>query len=157
MDPRTQFYNQVDIFLENFRDYHAWSIRKDKKNDIIILIPPEWFLHSQYNGVNFQFTLNTNGELVFSIGVEKPISLEIRESFKVKLRQIISDKGLFETIFAGFSINVNRRGKFIKKAMPLLSDSGNIMLGYIERSIVLIPDVEGLIDEFKRNGKLNLN
>ena len=64
---------------------------------------------------------------------------------------------MFETIFAGFSINVNRRGKFIKKAMPLLSDSGNIMLGYIERSIVLIPDVEGLIDEFKRNGKLNLN
>jgi len=154
MDPRTRFYNQVDIFLEKFKNYHDWSIGKDKKNDIIIIIPPEWIVHSQYNGVSFQFALNTRGELVFSIGVEKPISLESRASFKVKLRQIMLDKGLFETVFSGFLINIKRRGKFVKKATPLLSDVSNIMLSYIERSIVLVPDVKELIDEFERDGKL---
>jgi len=154
MDPRTQFYNQVDIFLENFKGNHDWAIKQDKKNDIIMLIPPEWILHSQYNGVCFQFTINTRGELVFSIGVENPIPLESRASFKEKLYQIMSDKGLFETIFSGFSIDIKRRGKFIKKAFPLLSDSNVMMFSHIENSKVLIKDVKGLIDEFERDGKL---
>jgi len=89
MDPRTQFYEQVDVFLEKFKNYHDWSIKKDKKNNIIIIISSELVMPSQakykLNGVSLQFALNVRGELAFSISVENPIGLESREAFKKKL------------------------------------------------------------------------
>ncbi len=120
MDPRTKFYNQHELFVKEFPYSQNWAIRKDVKNNIIILIPPEWFLHSQYNGVSFQFALNVRGELALSVSVENPIVLESRVEFKGDLYKILNAKGLLETAFRGFEPNFNQRGKFLKKTLPLL-------------------------------------
>jgi hypothetical protein len=154
MDPQTQFYEQVDLFMDKFQSVYDWAIRKDKKNNIITLIPPEWVMDSQFNGVSIQFTINTLGELVFSIGIETPIVLEQREAFKIELHRIMTEKGLFERHFEGFSINLKQRGKFLKKSMALLSDSHNEMLRHVELVSILREDIKSLLNDFDKKGKL---
>jgi len=154
MDPQTQFYEQVDLFMDKFQSVYDWAIRKDSKNNIITLIPPEWVMNSQFNGVSMQFTINTLGELVFSIGIETPIVLEERQVFKIELHRIMTEKGLFEKHFKGFSINLKQRGKFLKKSMTLLSDSHNEMLRYVELALILREDIKSLINDFDKKGKL---
>ncbi len=153
MDPRTLFYQQVDLFINEFRHASAWTIRKDLKNNIVMLIPPEWQISSQVNGVSLQFALNVRGELALSISIENPIPLENRVEFKSDLYHALSERGVFEDGFKGFEPNLNQRGKFIKKILPLLSDSYRELLAYVDHAMPLIPVVQELIKTYEANGK----
>jgi hypothetical protein len=153
MDPRTLFYQQVDSFINEFKYASAWTIRKDLKNNIVILIPPEWQISSQVNGVSLQFALNVRGELALSISVESPIPLDNRVEFKSDLFKALNERGMFADGLKGLEPNLNQRGKFIKKMMPLLSDSYKELLAYVDHAMPLIPVVQTLISTYKANGK----
>ncbi|WP_076792237.1 hypothetical protein [Chlorobium sp. KB01] len=133
MGPKTVFMEQVNKFLDEFDDINNWTIKKDALNNIVILIPSEWVMHSQLNGVSLQFALNVKGELVLSISIENPIILENRIGFKGDLFKMMKDNNFFETAYIGFEINLNQRGKFMRKVFPILSDS------YIESLWVIFP------------------
>jgi hypothetical protein len=153
MDPRTLFYQQVDLLINGFKHASAWSIRKDLKNNIVTLIPPEWLSSSQAHGVSLQFALNVRGELVLSVSVESPIPLENRAEFKADLYRVLHETGMFAAGLKGFEPNLNQRGKFVKKTMPLLSDSHKDLLSYLDHAMPLIPVVQSLIRTYKANGK----
>lgn len=154
MDPKTVFNEQVNKFFDEFVGGNNWTIRKDTLNNIVILIPPEWAIHSQFNGISLQFALNVKGELVLSISIENPIILENRISFKTDLLELMRNNNFFETTYIGFEINLNQRGKFLRKALPILSDSFIELLDFITRSKLLIPLVVPLLEKYKEDGKI---
>ena len=102
MDPKTVFIEQVNKFLDEFVDVNNWTIKKDSLNNIVILIPSEWVMHSQLNGISLQFALNVKGELVLSISIENPIILESRISFKSDLLELMRNNNFFENTYIGF-------------------------------------------------------
>ena len=154
MDPRTIFYEQVDRFWSEFEDSGRWISKKDQSNNIITLIPPEWIIHSQHNGVSLQFTLNVKGELCLSVSVEGPIALENRADFKSDLHAVLRERKFLDTTFKGFDSNFNRRGKFLKRTTALLSNSYREMLDFINGSKAIIPDVVRLIDAYRADGRI---
>jgi len=101
---RSIFYEQVDRFWSEFDDSGRWISKKDQKNDIITLIPPEWIIHSQHNGISLQFTLNVKGELCLSVSVGL-IALENRADFKSDLHAVLRDRKLLDTTFKDFDSN----------------------------------------------------
>lgn len=153
MDPRSLFYQQIDLFITEFIHSSTWIIRKDLKNNIIMVIPPEWVVNSQYNGISLQFYLNVRGGLALSIGIEAPIELNNRIEFKRDLYKVLSEEGFLLEGFKGFEPNFNQRGKFLKKTIPLLSDSYKELLSFIYNAIPIIPMVNELVNSFKSNGK----
>ena len=161
MDPKSVFIKQVDKFLdeffEEFVDAKKWTIKKDTLNNIVILIPSEWVMHSQLNGISFQFALNVKGELVLSIGIENPITLEDRIGFKNDLYVLMRDNNFFENTYIGFEVNLNQRGKFLRKVLPILSDSYTELLDFINKSKQLVPVVVSLLKQYKEDGKINQN
>jgi uncharacterized protein with ParB-like and HNH nuclease domain len=161
MDPKTVFIEQVnrflDEFFEEFADAKKWIIKKDTLNNIVILIPSEWVMHSQLNGISLQFALNVKGELVLSISIENPITLENRIGFKNDLYVLMEKNNFFETTYIGCEINLNQRGKFLRKVLPILSDSYTELLDYINKSKQLVPVVVSLLKQYKENGKIDEN
>ncbi len=149
MDPRALFYQQIDLLFENASHLADWLISKDAKNNIIAMVPPEWVVHSQFKGVSLQATLNVQGELVLSIGVENPIPLQQRGEFKQELYKLFKESGLFQSKLIGFETNLNQRGKFIKKTLPLLSDSYEKIVSFTKNIELLIPDVKKIIAKYK--------
>ena len=154
MDPRTVYYEQVDRFLDAFADSASWRVSKDLKNNIIVLIPPEWHLHSQMDGVSIQFALNVKGQLVLSLSIENPIPLEHRVDFKRNAYTIIKDKGLLETTFKAFDASFKRRGKLLKRILPLLSNSYREMLTFVEGIRPLLPEFEPLLKAYRVDDKI---
>lgn len=155
MDPRTVFYEQVDKFLSEFDGNGQWITRKDQKNNIVALVPPEWVAHSQHNGVSLQLALNVKGELCLSVSVEDPIALQTRMDFKRDLHGLLRERQLLFTTFKDFEPNLNRRGKFLKRTLPLLSDSHTEMRAFINGAKAIIPDVVRLVDTYRTNGKID--
>ncbi|MBD3338133.1 MAG: DUF262 domain-containing protein [Candidatus Lokiarchaeota archaeon] len=155
MDPRAQFYNQIELFENNF-DLERWNIKKDGKNNIIIVIPKEWVLHSQYNGVSLQSSINTKGELALSVSVENPIPLQYRADFKKDLLTIIKSNISYDFQSNGFEINTESRGKLIKKRIPMLSDSYKQIMEFINLFKDIIPHVQSLLKKYNAENKIFL-
>jgi len=155
MDPRTIFYEQVDKFLSEFDGSGRWTTKKDQMHNVVGLVPPEWVLHSKHNGVSLQFALSVKGELCFSVCIESPIAPERRSDFKRDLYGILEEMGLLDTIFRDFKPSFERRGKFLKRTLPLLSDSYREMLDFITGAKAMVPEVVRLIDSYWATGRIS--
>lgn len=154
MDPKILFEQQMALFLKEFDHAKDWSIKRDTLKNVLGIVPSEWFLHSQYRGAFYEFALNVKGEIIFALGVENPIPLENRVEFKKRLYEMIEKQQLLKANFDHFEINLEQRGKFIKKTIPMLTDSYKQMLQLIDDADVFLPIVKSLIDTFKAEGKI---
>src|SRR5712692_150748 len=154
MDPQVQFYNQIDLFMNEFSERDSWTVRKDTQNHIVTLIPPEWLVSSQMTGVSLQFALNVRGELALSLSVGNPIPLQHRAEFKAGLYQLLAQQNAFETGLKGFHPNLTRRGKLVKKAIPLLADSYKDLLEFVRHAQLYVPDIATMMKHYKDSGKI---
>lgn len=152
MDPRVSFEEQVTLFLMDFTQ-KDWITRRDSSKNCVSLIPSEWSLHQLYRGAFFEFALNVKGEMIFAIGVENPIALGNRIEFKKRLHENINNS-LHHKLLLDYDVSLEQRGKFIKKQIPLLSDTFILMRNAVESLFPLIPIVKELIEAFKSEQKI---
>jgi hypothetical protein len=153
MDPKAFFETQTTLFLSSF-PHKDWITRRDTVNSSLSLIPPQWSLHPVYRGVFFEFSINVKGEMIFAIAIENPIALEHRVEFKKRLEGLINKSDSLSKSIIGYEVSLEQRGKFIKKTIPLLSDTVDLMNTAVESLFQIIPIVSDLISFFKNEGKV---